>query len=60
MFQAKVVERIKTHLISSNFLFFRKVSFIMSKNILEPETPQAIWRMSVACLIDKATRAKEQ
>jgi hypothetical protein len=30
----------------------------MSKNVVEPERPQTIWRMRVACWISKATRAK--
>ena len=31
----------------------------MWKNVVEPERPQTIWRMRVACLVSKATRAQE-
>ena len=30
----------------------------MPKNVVEPETPQTIWRMRVACWISKTTRAQ--
>ena len=30
----------------------------MTKNMMEPERPQAVWRMRVACCISKATRTR--
>ena len=33
---------------------------IMSKNMVEPERRQTVWRMRVACWINKATRAQAQ
>jgi hypothetical protein len=61
MFQTKVVEKIKTHILYSVFLFFenRAVFEIMLKNILEPERTQVIGPLSVAYWISKATRAQE-
>ena len=35
--------------------FFPKI--VVSKNVVEPEMPQTIWRMRVTCWISKATRA---
>jgi hypothetical protein len=42
MFQTKVVEKIKTHILCSLTLFFenRAVYQIMWKNMLEPDRPQ--------------------
>ena len=44
----------------SNFFFFenRADYDIMAENIVELERPQAIWRMRVSCLINKATHVK--
>ena len=58
MFYTKVVEKIKTHFVFSNFLFFenRTVYEIMWKNIVEPGWPQmTVWRMRIACWIPQAT-----
>jgi hypothetical protein len=58
MFHTKVVEKMKTHFVFKNFLFFenRGVYEIMWKNSVEPDRPQtAIWRMRIACWIPKAT-----
>ena len=56
MFQTKVVEKIKTHIVCSiyiyiyiyifNFVFYE----IILKNIVESDRPQmTIWRVRVAC-----------
>ena len=58
MFQTKVVEKIKTHFVFSNFFppDIRAVCEIMRKNIVERRRPQTtIWRMRIACWIPKAT-----
>ena len=59
MFQTKVVEKIKTHILCSVTFFSpenRAVYEVMSKNTVEPGRPQmAIWRMCIACWIPKAT-----
>ena len=46
MFEIKVVEKIKIHILCPNrFSEKRAVYEIMSKNLMEPERPQmAIWR----------------
>jgi len=59
MFQTKVVEKTKTHILCS-VIFPRKiVPFffeIMWKNFVQPGRPQmTIWRMRIACWITKAT-----
>jgi hypothetical protein len=46
----KVVEKIKTHLMFSNFLFFENHAVYeqMWKDIVEPGSPQmTIWRMRI-------------
>ena len=45
-------ENQNTHFESHNFLYE-----IMSKNMVEPERPQTIWRIRVECCISKVTRA---
>jgi hypothetical protein len=51
MFQTKVVEKMKTHLVFSNFFFENRAVYeIMWENIVELGRPQmTIWRMRVAC-----------
>jgi len=50
MFQTKVVEKIKTHVLHSiKFSKSRAVSEIMWKNIVEPVRPQIIQNMRIAC-----------
>jgi hypothetical protein len=52
MFQTKVVEKIKTHILGSVTLFFenRAVYEKKWKNIVEWGRPQVtIWRMLIAC-----------
>ena len=39
----------------STFFESRVVYGIMSKNMVEPEGPKAVWRMRVACWISKVT-----
>ena len=54
----KVVEKIKTPFVFSNFVRNCAIYEIMSKNMVEPYRPQmTIWRC-VACWIIKATRAQ--
>jgi hypothetical protein len=59
MFQTKVVDKIKTHILFSVTSFFFEncaVYEIMWKNTAEPDRPQiTIWRMRIACRITKAT-----
>jgi hypothetical protein len=58
MFQTKVVEKIKTHILCSITFFFetRAVYEIMWENIVERGRPQlTIWRMHIACWIPKDT-----
>ena len=58
MFQAKVVEKIKTRILRSVTFFFenRAVCVIMRKNVVEPSRPQIIiQRMCIACWIRKVT-----
>ena len=57
MFQTKFVEKIKTHFMFNNSppRENRAVYEIMCKNIVEPDRPHIIWRISVACCIPKAT-----
>jgi hypothetical protein len=63
MFQTKVVEKIKTHILCSVMLFSenRAVYEIMWKNMVERGRPQmTIWRMHIACCITKATNTHSQ
>jgi len=58
VFQTKVLEKIKTHILCS-VLFFpenRAVYEVMWKNIVEPCRPQmSIWHKRIACWIPKTT-----
>ena len=48
MFQINDVEKIKTHFIFNNFFSENRAVYeILSKNVVEPERPQMIWRMHV-------------
>jgi hypothetical protein len=60
MFQIKVIEKNKTHILCSLtfFLEYLAVYEIISKNIVELERPQTIWRLRVAYGIIKPTRAQ--
>ena len=57
MFQIKVVEEIKTHVLCSvTFFLNRGVYEIRWKDIVELERPQlTLWRMRIACWITEAT-----
>jgi len=56
MFEKKVVEKMKTHILYSITFFFenRAVYEIMRKNSAEPDRPQIIWRMFITNWIPKA------
>jgi len=65
MFQTKVVEGIKTHILCSvTFLFyFENPAFyeIVLKTIVERGRPQmTIWRMRIACWIPEATKTRSE
>ena len=57
MFETKLVEKIKTHILwSITFCENHAVFEIMWKHIVEPDRPQmTVWRMRIACWIPKAT-----
>jgi len=58
MFQTKVVQKIKTHILFSITFSpeIRAIYEIMWKNIVQPGRPQmTIWRMRIACCVTKAT-----
>ena len=59
MFQAKVVEKIRTHILRSIIFFSfenRAVYEIMWRNIVLPDRPQiTLRRMRIACSITKTT-----
>ena len=57
MFQTKVVEKIKTHILCSiTFFLNRAVYEIMWKSIVEPDRPQiTVWHMRIACWMSKTT-----
>ena len=61
MFQIKVVEKIKTHILCSVTFFFlpKIVPFVRtSKSMVEPSRPQITCHVRVACWLIKATRAQ--
>ena len=64
MFQIKVVEKIKTHILCTiTFFFFRKSCRLWDiwKNIVERGRPQmTIWRMRCACWTTKATNTHSE
>jgi len=56
MFQAKVVDKIKTHFMLSNVFKNRAVYEIKWKNVVESGRPQmTVWLLRIACRIPKAT-----
>jgi len=57
MFQTKVVDKIKTHILCSVTFFFRIRCPLCDgvENTVEPDRPQIIRRTRVACWITKAT-----
>jgi len=62
MFQTKLVQKIKTHILCSvTFFENRAVCEIMWENVVERgRTQMAIWRMSIACWIPKATNTHSE
>jgi len=62
MFQTKVVKKIKKHILRS-ILFSEGRAFyeIMWKNNVEPDRPRMkIWRMRIACWINKASKTHSE
>jgi hypothetical protein len=62
MFQTKVVEKIKIHILFS-VTFYENIAVyeIMGENIVERGRPHtAIWRLRIACCIPKATNTHTQ
>jgi hypothetical protein len=63
VFQTKVVQKIKTHFVFSNFFppETRAVYEIMLKNTVQPDRPQmTIWCMRIACWVPKATNTHSE
>jgi hypothetical protein len=63
MFEIKVVEKVKTRVLSSVIFFSSEnhVYEIMWKNIVQPNRPQVIIRHTcIACWIPKATNTHSQ
>ena len=59
MFQIKVLENIKTHILCSVSLFRKSCRLWDNvENMVEPQKTPTIFRMRVACRITKATRAQ--
>jgi hypothetical protein len=56
MFETKVVEEIKTHILdSATFYFNHAVNEIMCKNIVGPGRPQMkTWHVRIACRIPES------
>ena len=63
MFQTKVVEKIKTHILCST-TFLQKTYrswYNLGKRYIEPDRPQmTIWRMRIACWIPKAVDTRSE
>jgi len=56
MFQTKVVEKIKTHVLYSVFFFNSAVYEKVWKNIVQPDRPQtAVRPLRISCRVPKAT-----
>jgi len=62
MFQTKVVEKLKTHILCSVTFFFKSCRLWDNvESMVERESPQmAIWRMRIACWITKATNTHSE
>ena len=63
MFQTKVVEKIKTHILCLIFFFFRRSVSLSdnAENMVEPGKPQmTIWRMRITRLIPIGTNTHSQ
>jgi len=56
MFQSKVVEKIKSHILCSVTFFLKSCRYeTMWKNIVEPVRSPKIWRICIICWIPKTT-----
>ena len=57
MFQTKVAEKLKTHILFSITFFFNPVVYeVMWKNTVKPDRPQmSVLRLYFACWIPKGT-----
>jgi hypothetical protein len=57
MFQIKVVEKIKTHILCSVTFFDGRSVYVMTwTNIIKPDRPHMTkWRIRIACCSPKAT-----
>ena len=61
MFQIKVVDKIKIHILCLVTFFENRVFYEKTwKIIVEQSRPQMTWRMRIACWIPKATNAHTQ
>jgi len=63
MFQAKVVQKVRSHVLCSTAFLPRKCTVyeIMWNNILEPARTQlTIWRKRIACWIHKSTNTPSE
>ena len=63
MFQTKVVKKIKTHFVFSNFFFFENLTAYEKtwKNVVERGRPHmTIWLMHITYWIPKATKTHNQ
>jgi hypothetical protein len=70
MFETKVVEKIKTHILSSvtfyfihavNVYFIHAVNEIMWKNIVETGRPQMkMWHVRIACRVPESTNTHSE
>jgi hypothetical protein len=62
MFQTKVAEKIKTHILSSiTFVDYRAFYAIACKKIVKPSRPQmTLRRIRIACWIPKTTYARAE
>jgi len=64
MFQEKIVEKFKAHILCSVIFFLfenRAVCEIMCRNIVEPDRPRmTMWRMRIACWVPKATNTHSE
>jgi hypothetical protein len=62
MFQTKVVKKLKTYFMFSNFFFKNYAVYEkMWKNVVEPGGPQmTIWRLNIACWILKSTDTRSE
>jgi hypothetical protein len=62
MFQTSIVEKIKTHILCSIYIFLNLAIYeITRKNVVDPNRPPiTIWHMHIACLIPKTTNTHSE